>query len=215
LPGSPGAVGFGCASGQAVVSINARINQFSNVIKGWESTAEGSIPLGNFGSLNPFYTLGAIHGTNSSPGAQQLTTMNLLYNRSDTPIRLNASASDFPLGAITPFRIIGGVQYLERSGKIFVEYNWRHQARITRADPNQFTGTSLINYGSFASMAAFDKHSIKAGYIWKTEKYKFSFNGGVDNITDALYWEHFQTAPAPGRSVVFGFTAEIFNLWHK
>lgn len=215
LPGSPAAVGFGCAAGQAVVSINARINQAKNVIKGFESTAEGSIPLGTFGSLNPFYSLGSLHGTNKSPVQQQITTFNLLYNRTDTPIRLTGSLDDFPLANITPFRILGGIQYLDNNGRVFVEYNWRHQNRVTRADPNQFVGTALINFGSFASTNSFDKHAIKGGFNWKNEDFKFSVNAGIDNITDKLYWEHFQTAPAPGRSFLFGFTIEAFNLLKK
>ena len=215
LPGSAAAVGFGCASGQAVVSINARINQAQNVVRGWESTAEASIPLGRLGSLNPFYSLGSLHGTNNSPVQQAITAFNLLYNRSDTPFRLTGSRDDFPLANITPFRILGGAQYLDRSGKVFVEYSFRHQNRVTRADPLSFIGTSLINYGTFASLNDFTKHAVKGGYSWKTDKYKFSINGGVDNLADKLFYEHFNTAPAPGRSFVFGFTTEVFNFLKK
>lgn len=86
---------------------------------------------------------------------------------------------------------------------------------MTRADPGQFVGTTLINYGSFASMNSFDKHSMKGGYSWRNDRYKFSVNAGVDNLTDKLYWEHFNTAPAPGRSFIFGFTVEVFNLLKK
>lgn len=215
LPGSPAATGFGCVSGQAVVGINARINFGSGLIKGWESTGEGSIPLGSFGSLNPFFSLGALYGRNDNPTTIQVAQLNAIYNRSDTPIKLTGTATDFPFPSITPFRFLGGVQYLDKSGNIFIEYNWRHQNRVTRADPGQFVGTTLINYGSFASMNSFDKHSIKGGYMWRSDKYKFSLNAGIDNIADKLYWEHFQTAPAPGRSFVFGFTIEVFNILKK
>ncbi|MBK8813556.1 MAG: TonB-dependent receptor [Acidobacteria bacterium] len=215
LPGSPGAVGFGCASGQAVVGINARINFGSGVIKGWESTGEASIPLGKLGSLNPFYSLGALYGRNNNPTTIQIAQINAIYNRQDTLIPLSGSAADFPFAGITPFRMLGGIQYLDRSGRFFSEYTWRHQNRVKRADPGQFVGTTLINYGSFASMNEFDKHAIKAGYSWRNTQYKFTVNGGVDNLTDKLYWEHFNTAPAPGRSFVFGFTVEVFNFLKK
>jgi outer membrane receptor protein involved in Fe transport len=212
LPGGFASQFFGCLPFKSVVNINARINQDENVIKGFESTGEVSIPLGGLGSLNPFYSLGSLHGTNKNPTAQQITIFNQLYNRSDTPIELTGSLNDFPLANITPFRVISGLQYLDAKGRFFIDYNWRHQNRVTRAEPNTFVGQSLINYGTFASLDSFDKHSIKAGYNWTNERYKFSLNGGVDNIADKLYWEHFQTAPAPGRSIVIGFTVEVFNF---
>ena len=218
LPGSAGSVGFGCSATppfQAVVSVNARINQAENIISGWESTGEASLPIGKFGSLNPFYSLGALHGTNRSPVQQAITAFNLLYNRDDTPVKLTGSLNDFPLANITPFRIIGGAQYLNKSGRIFAEYSFRHQDRVTRADPLSFIGTTLINYGTFASLNDFTKHSIKGGYNWRTDKYKFSVNAGIDNIADKFFFEHFNTAPAPGRSFVFGFTTEIFNFFKK
>jgi outer membrane receptor protein involved in Fe transport len=215
-PGLPGSASgfFGCPAGVSAVAvqINARINQASATISGWESTGEVAIPLGSLGSLNPFYTLGSLHGTNGSPTAIQIAQLNAVYNRSDTPILLQGSVADFPLGSITPFRIIYGAQYLDNKGRIFAEYSVRHQNRVTRADPGQFVGTALINFGSFASTNSFDKHSIKGGYNWKNEKIKFSFNAGIDNIADKFYFEHFQNAPAPGRSFVFGFTIEAFNL---
>ncbi|MBX7170444.1 MAG: TonB-dependent receptor [Pyrinomonadaceae bacterium] len=215
VPGAPGGFAGGCgtqAPNNLGVQVNARINFASATIKGWESTGEGSIPLGSFGSLNPFYSLGSLHGTNGSPTDLQIAQLNAVYNKSTNPIPLEGSVGDFPLGNITPFRILYGAQYLDNKGRIFVEYNVRHQNRVKRADPGQFVGTALINYGSFASTNAFDKHSIKGGYNWKNDKYKFSINAGIDNIADKLFFEHFQNAPAPGRSFVFGFAIEAFNL---
>ena len=216
LPGLPGGFAGGCAAvngvSQVGVQINARINFASAVIKGWESTGEASLPLGRLGSINPFYSAGWLHGTNNNPTTIQIAQLNAIYNRSDTPIPLSGSASDFPLASITPFRIVFGAQFLEQKGRFFAEYTGRHQARVERADPAQFVGTALVNYGSFLSTNDFTKHAIKGGYTWRTEKYKFTFNAGVDNIMDKLFWEHFQNAPAPGRSFVFGITTEVFNF---
>ncbi len=218
LPGLPGGFAGGCGSvvGATLgVQINARINTASATIKGWESTGEASIPLGSWGSLNPFYSLGALKGTNNSPVALQLFQVATVYSQTTNPIKLSGSATDFPLGNITPLRVIAGMQYLDKSGRFFAEYNIRHQSRVTRVDPAQFVGTALINYGSFASLDTFNKSAIKAGYNWKSENYKFTINGGIDNLTDKFFFEHFQNAPAPGRSFVFGFTTEIFNIFKK
>ena len=165
--------------------------------------------------MNPFFTLGALYGRNDNPTALDIFQLNTVYNQSSNPIKLSGSATDFPLGGITPFRIMYGGQYLDRTGKFFMEYNVRHQNRVTRVPPSQFVGTALVNHGSFASMNSFDKHSIKAGYNWKTDRFKFSLTGGIDNLTDKLFWEHLQTSPAPGRSFVFGFTTEITKLFKK
>jgi outer membrane receptor protein involved in Fe transport len=216
LPGSAAAAGFGCAATppfQAVISVNARINNAAAVIKGWESTGEASIPLPGWGSMNPFFSLGSLHGTNKSPTPVEIAQFNAIYNRTTTPIPLTGSLNDFPLGNITPFRFLGGFQFLEKKGRYFLEYNARKQTRVTRAAPGQFVGTALINHGSFASTNGFVKQSIKGGYNWTKEKYKISFNAGIDNIADRTFWEHFQNAPAPGRSFVFGMTTEIFSLF--
>jgi len=53
---------------------------------------------------------------------------------------------------------------------------------------------------------------LRAGYSYRKEAYRVSFNAGVENLANSLYFEHFQTAPAPGRSIVFGMTLEFFNL---
>ena len=38
------------------------------------------------------------------------------------------------------------------------------------------------------------------------------FTAGLENLTNRLFIEHFYTAPAPGRSFVFGTTVELLNL---
>ncbi len=218
LPGLPGGAAGGCGAvvGATLgVQINARINTAAAVIKGWESTAEASLPLGNFGSINPFYSLGALHGTDKNPTPLDIVQFNTIYSRTTNPVELSGSLSDFPLGGITPFRILTGAQYLDKTGRFFLEYNLRHQSKVTRVPPANFVGTALINHGSFQSLNSIDKQSLKGGYNWKTEKYKFSFTAGIDNLTDKYFIEHFNTAPAPGRSFVFGFTTEIFNLFRK
>jgi hypothetical protein len=56
---------------------------------------------------------------------------------------------------------------------------------------------------------------LRGGYILRKEKYRLMFTLGIENLTNRLYFEHFQTAPAPGRSIVFGTTLEILNLLEK
>lgn len=204
-----------CAIGQSAISFNGRINQADNVISGFEGTGEVSVPLGDVGSINPFVSFGTLHGTNKSPTPLRLYQLQILQSLSDIPIEIGGSADDFPLGNITPFRLLGGANFTDKSGRFFVEYSFRHQAKITRIDPNSLTGTTLVNFGTYASLNSFTKHSIKGGYTWRTDRYRLSLNAGIENLTDKLFWEHFQNSPAPGRSFVFGFTTEIFNIFKK
>ncbi len=206
---------FGPVIGPHLISFNARINQAENLITGYEATGQVSIPLGDFGSLNPFTTMSWLYGENKSPTQSDIDIINLLYNRTDTIIPLEGAVDDVPLGGITPFRTTTGVQFTDTSGKLFLEYFFRHQGEVKRAAPGRFTGASLINIGTFRGLNSFTTHSIRGGYNWKFEKYRFSLNAGIDNLADSLFWEHFQTAPSPGRSFVVGTTIEIFNFLKK
>lgn len=207
------AAAAGCPLGTSAISFNGRSNLASALISGFEGTGEVSVPLGNFGSLNPFVSFGTLKGTNKAPNALQLRVINEIYNRDNIAgIPLKGSIDDVPLGDITPFRLLGGVQYIDSKGRFTAEYNFRHQSRVERANPTSFIGTTLVNFGTFASLNGFTRHNLRAGYSWRSERYRFSLNAGIDNLTDKLYWEQFQNAPAPGRSFVFGFTTEFFNL---
>lgn len=202
-----------CAVGQSAVSFNGRINQANNVIDGFEGTGEYSQSLGNLGSINPFVSFGTLHGENKSPTALNLYRLQVLQSRTNNPIEIGGSADDFPLGNITPLRLIGGARYTDESSKFFVEYSFRHQRRVTRIDPNSLTGTTLVNFGTYASFNGFTKHDIRGGYTFRaSERFRLSLTAGIQNFTGKLYWEQFQNAPAPGRSFLFGFTTEFFNL---
>lgn len=206
---------LGCAPGRALINYNARINQGESLITGFEGTGEVSLPLFDFGSINPFVSFGTIKGENKSPTPLELFIIDTVINNSNTPVELEGSRDDVPLGSITPFRIIGGAYFTDKSSRFFAEYSFRHQARVKRVNPTFFNGATLVNYGTLASLNSFTKHTIKAGYTWRTERFRLSLNAGVDNLTNKLFWEHFQNAPAPGRSFVFGFTTEFLNLLGK
>ncbi|MGH9841051.1 MAG: TonB-dependent receptor [Blastocatellia bacterium] len=216
IPADPaiGALGSPANGGRHSIQINGRINQASNLIYGFESTFEGSIGLGIAGSLTPFGSMSWLHGTNESPTTAQLNIVRQFFNRGDLPFKFEGSESDVPLANITPFRGLWGVQYNDVRATWFIEYTARHQARVKRVNPSGFEG-NLVNYGSFASLNAFTRHAVKGGYTWRKENYRMQFTVGIDNLTDKLYWEHFQNAPAPGLAYVFGMTLDFFNLLKK
>jgi outer membrane receptor protein involved in Fe transport len=192
-----------------------RTNTARARIQGFEAATEASIALGQSGVITPFSTLGWLKGSNLSPDEDTLNLIGQFYNRSDTPVPLRGSATDAPLSGITPFRTISGVRYDSPKRRWFGEYELRYQARVRRVDPLDLTATISTQYGSLASLNSFARHTIRTGYRLMKEDYRASFTLGIENLTNRFYFEHFQTAPAQGRSIVFGMTIELFNLLRK
>jgi outer membrane receptor protein involved in Fe transport len=192
-----------------------RTNTARARIQGFEAASEASLPLGRLGVVTPFGTLGWLKGSNLTPDEDTLNLISQFYNRADTPVPLRGNERDAPLPGITPFRILSGIRYDSPRRHWFGEYEVRYQARVRRVDPLDFVTTISTQYGSLASLNSFARHTIRAGYTFAKEDYRASFTLGIENLTNRLYFEHFQTAPAPGRTVVFGMTIELFNLLRK
>jgi outer membrane receptor protein involved in Fe transport len=193
--------------------------QRSNVararIRGFEGSYEASLSLGDAGTITPFGTLGWLKGSNLTPDQNTLKLIAQFYNRTDTPVPLRGSATDAPLSSITPFRIIDGLRFDSPKRRWFAYYQVRYQARVRRADPLDLTAAISTQYGTLASLNSFAVHGLRGGYSRRKESYRVSFRVGIENVTNRLYFEHFQTAPASGRSFVFGTVLEFFNLLEK
>lgn len=192
-----------------------RTNTARARIRGVEAAAEASFQLGRRGVVTPLLTLGWLKGSNLTPDEDTLALITQFYNRADTPVPLRGTTRDAPLSGITPLRAIAGVRYDSRARRWFGEYEARYQARVRRVDPLDLTTAIQTQYGSLASLNAFGRHTVRAGYTYMKENYRASFSVGAENLTDRFYFEHFQNAPAPGRSVVFGLTVELFDLLRK
>ncbi|HYG83080.1 MAG TPA: TonB-dependent receptor [Pyrinomonadaceae bacterium] len=192
-----------------------RTNTARARIQGFESVAEASLQLGRRGIITPLVTLGWLKGSNLTPDEDTLSLIEQFYNRADTPVPLRGTTDDAPLTGITPLRAIAGVRYDSFGRRWFAEYEVRYQSRVRRVDPLDFTTAIQTQYGSLASLNSFARHTVRAGYTYVRENYRASFSVGAENLTDRFYFEHFQNAPAPGRSVVFGLTVEVFDLLRK
>jgi hypothetical protein len=186
-----------------------RTNTAKARIKGLEATYEVSLPLGHAGTVTPFGTLGWLKGSNLTPDQNTLLLIEQFYNRADTAAPLRGSQTDAPLSSITPFRTIDGVRFDSSNRRWFGEYEVRYQSRVRRVDPGDITAAISTQYGSLASLNSFVVHTVRGGYSYRKENYRALFTVAVENSANSLYFEHFQTAPAPGRSVVFGTTLEF------
>ncbi|HEX5883801.1 MAG TPA: TonB-dependent receptor, partial [Pyrinomonadaceae bacterium] len=186
-----------------------RTNTAKARIKGFEGTYEISLPLGQAGTITPFGTLGWLKGSNLTPDQNTLLLIEQFYNRADTAVPLRGSQTDAPLSSITPFRMIDGVRFDSTNRRWFGEYEVRYQARVKRVDPGDITAAISTQYGSLASLNSFAVHTLRGGYSYRKENHRALFTLAVENFANRLYFEHFQTAPARGRSVVFGMTLEF------
>jgi outer membrane receptor protein involved in Fe transport len=189
-----------------------RANTARARIQGYEGAYELNVPLGAAGSITPFGTFGWLKGSNLTPDENTRTLIRTFYNRSDTPVPLHGTMEDAPLTGISPFGGFFGARYSDRKGRWVSEYDVLYRARVTRVDPADLSTAISTQYGSFASLSSFTKHALRAGYNFRREKYRLFLTVGVDNLTNRLYLEPFQTAPAPGRSFIFGTTVDGFDL---
>lgn len=192
-----------------------RANTARARIQGFEAAYEASFALGAVGSVTPFGTLGWLRGSNLTPDDNARAIIRSFYNRADTPVPLRGTERDAPLPGVAPFGGFFGARYSDRRGAWVGEYEAEYRARTTRVDPADLSTPISAQYGSFASLSPFVKQALRAGYNFRREHYRVLLTFGVDNLTDRLYFEPFQTAPAPGRSFVFGLTLDVFDLLRR
>ena len=181
-------------------------------VKGYEAQGEVSIPIGNRGSLNPYLSLGWLHGTVGTPNATQLAAIERFYNRSDLPVLLEGSPNDVPFGELPSFSGTAALKYADAGGKWWAEWEWRFTSRITRVDPDTAYSLNTTQYGYLKSLEGYNKHSIRAGYN-VTGKTPFKLTLGIENILNTTYFLPFQNSPSPGRAVVLGATVNWKKLF--
>jgi outer membrane receptor protein involved in Fe transport len=192
-----------------------RANTARARIQGFEAACEASVSLGAAGSVTPFGTLGWLKGSNLTPDENARALIRGFYNRADTPVPLRGSERDAPLTGVAPFGGFFGALYSDRRGVWVGEYEAEYRARTSRVDPADLSTPISTQYGSFASLSPFVKQALRVGYNLRREQYRALLTFGVDNLTDRLYFEPFQTAPAPGRAFVFGLTLDVFDLLRR
>ena len=188
-----------------------RVNTARARIQGVETQYEVSLGIDR-GVISGFGSTGWLKGTNLTPDETTLRLLSQFYNRSDTPVELSGTANDAPLSSITPLRTINGVRFDSLDRRWFAEYELRYQGQVKRADPLDLSAAISTEFGTFRSLSSFAVQSLRGGYTIRGEKHRIMFTVGVENLTNRLYFEHFQTAPSPGRSFVFGTTVELTNL---
>ncbi len=190
-----------------------RINFGEVSYQGWEATFEGSFALANGkGTLSPYFQLSHLISENKTPTADQLTTVNLFFNRSDTPHRFEGSANDVPFGNVIEDQGLFGLRYTAPSSNWFVEWELKWVDEINRVEPDDLSSPNLTQFGSFSSLDGYEKHTLRGGYEFADAAVPVRINLAIENLTDEFYFDPFQLAPAPGRSFVASLRVPWSNV---
>jgi hemoglobin/transferrin/lactoferrin receptor protein len=110
-----------------------------------------------------------------------------------------------PQDNITPWKVTAALRVGDRQERWWTSYGVRSQARVSRVSPLLEDSEFLIAQDLFG-LAAFSVHRVAVGYDWRTGANRVGATLSVDNLTDEFYREHFQFAPARGRSVTLTVT---------
>jgi hemoglobin/transferrin/lactoferrin receptor protein len=131
-----------------------------------------------------------------SPSASVSWNRGTVLSGSSPLFELAGAAQD----NITPWKAHAGVRVGDRGERWWAGYSMRMQTDVTRVSPLLSESPFLIAQ-DLLSLGGFTVHRLAAGYDWKRGNQRLGVTVAADNVTDVFYREHFQFAPARGRSI--------------
>jgi hemoglobin/transferrin/lactoferrin receptor protein len=164
-------------------TISQAINLAAVRIHGIEAQGDTEFVAGGL-TWSPHASAAWTHGTVLS-GTSPLTGVSLAGEPQDN---------------ISPFKFVGGLRVGDRSDRWWAAYGLRAQAKVTRISPLLSESPFLIAQ-DLLSLDGFAVHRLAFGYNWRTGGQRLGLTLSVDNLGDRFYREHFQFAPARGRSM--------------
>ena len=115
------------------------------------------------------------------------------------------SLAGTPADNITPLRVLTNVRFTDIHGRWWAEYGMRAQTDVTRVAQAMMESPFLIAQ-DLLSLNGFDVHRIGGGVELGKGRQRVALTFAVENLTNRFYREHFQFAPARGRSFTVGLT---------
>ena len=116
-----------------------------------------------------------------------------------------ASLDGAPQDNITPSKLAAGLRVSDRSERWWADYSVRAQSDVNRISPLLSDSPFLIAQDLYA-LDGFAVQRVAVGYNWRRGNDRLGLTLAVDNLTDTFYREHFQFAPARGRSFTMAVT---------
>jgi outer membrane receptor protein involved in Fe transport len=166
--------------------ITQAINFAKLRLQGFEADAEIPRTIGSV-VVTPYASTAYLHGT-------------ILEGRNPlTNTTLNGAAAD----NITPLKTFFGLRLNDRRNRVWGEYNTRIQNRVERVSPLLTTSPFAIAQDYFG-LYGFTLHNLRGGFNLRGERTGVGVTGGIENLGDKFYREHFQFAPARGRTYTIG-----------
>jgi outer membrane receptor protein involved in Fe transport len=133
----------------------------------------------------------------------------LAYTRGDVVKGTNrftgTSLDGTPQDNITPLKTVLGVRLSDARNRMWVEYGNRYQAEVERVAVTLSESPFLIAQ-DLLSLQAFTVHRLAFGLNLARERGRLGLTVAIENLSDRFYREHFQFAPARGRSLVAALT---------
>ena len=108
-----------------------------------------------------------------------------------------------PFNITPPLKTVLNLRYSDLKSRYYGEWT----TRIVNKQDRLSAAFRTSNGGAEPGFVVSD---IRGGYNFRRERYRLSFNVGVQNLFDRYYREQFILAPARGRSFVVGTSWEIF-----
>jgi outer membrane receptor protein involved in Fe transport len=118
-----------------------------------------------------------------------------------TGVSLDGSPQD----NITPSKVMAGLRVSDPLDRWWASYDVRSQAEVARVSPLLLDSPFLIAQDLLA-LDGFTVHRIAVGYNFRYGGDRLGLTLAIDNLTDQFYREHYQFAPARGRSVTVAVT---------
>lgn len=116
-----------------------------------------------------------------------------------------------PTERTSPFKVIAGLRWSDRETRFWCEGSTRIQTHVHRVSPLEggIDGSSLTPQLLF-SHNGFTVFTLRGGYNLLADRYAVGLTLGVENVGNKYYREHFDFAPARGRSVTLGINLRYF-----
>ena len=120
-----------------------------------------------------------------------------------------SSLADTPFDNITPAKIILNARFTQSSGRWWVEYGVRSQTDVKRVAKTLLDSPFLIAQ-DLLSLDGFTVQRAGLGINLARGRDRVGLVLAVENLGDTYYREHFQFAPARGRSFTVGLNVGAF-----
>ena len=121
----------------------------------------------------------------------------------------NSSLAGTPFDNITPSKVIASARFTQARGLWWVEYGVRAQGAVTRVATTLLDSPFLIAQDLLA-LDGFAVHRIGWGINLTRGRDRVGLTFAIENLADKFYREHFQFAPARGRSFTVALNVGAF-----